>query len=190
MRHDRAVRRPRPAARILLVDRHGCVLMFRFTPQDRPPLWCTPGGAVDPGESYAAAARRELWEEVGLDIDCGPEVAQRTVDFRTFEGTDVTADERYFRVDVDTIERIDAAGDYMCIYTADNSLILRETMKDLEKRLDPRYFQRVHRSTIVNLSQVREVKPHTNGECFLVLGSGAQVKVSRSYRDVVARFVH
>ena len=95
-----------------------------------------------------------------------------------------------FRVDVDSIERIDAAGDYMCIYTADNSLILRETMKDLEKRLDPRNFQRVHRSTIVNLSQVRQVKPHTNGECFLVLESGAQVKVSRSYRDVVACFVH
>ncbi|GLT01570.1 DNA-binding response regulator [Sphingobium jiangsuense] len=95
-----------------------------------------------------------------------------------------------FRVDVDSIERIDAAGDYMCIYTADNSLILRETMKDLEKRLDPRNFQRVHRSTIVNLSQVRQVKPHTNGECFLILESGAQVKVSRSYRDVVARFVH
>ena len=95
-----------------------------------------------------------------------------------------------FRVDVDQIERIDAAGDYMCIYTEDNTLILRETMKDLEKRLDPRRFQRVHRSTIVNLDLVKQVKPHTNGECFLVLGSGAQVKVSRSYRDVVARFVH
>ena len=95
-----------------------------------------------------------------------------------------------FRVDVESIERIDAAGDYMCIHTADNSLILRETMKDLEKRLDPRTFQRVHRSTIVNLDQVRQVKPHTNGECFLVLESGAQVKVSRSNRDVVARFVH
>jgi two-component system LytT family response regulator len=95
-----------------------------------------------------------------------------------------------FRVDVDTIEKIDAAGDYMCIYTADNTLILRETMKDLEKRLDPRRFQRVHRSTIVNLDLVRQVKPHTNGECFLVLDSGASVKVSRSYRDVVARFVH
>ena len=95
-----------------------------------------------------------------------------------------------FRVDVDTIEHIEAAGDYMCIYTGDNSLILRETMKDLERRLDPRVFQRVHRSTIVNLDQVRQVKPHTNGECFLVLGSGAEVKVSRSYRDVVARFVH
>lgn len=95
-----------------------------------------------------------------------------------------------FRVDVDSIERIDAAGDYMCIYTGDNTLILRETMKDLEKRLDPRRFQRVHRSTIVNLDLVKQVKPHTNGECFLVLDSGAQVKVSRSYRDVVARFVH
>ncbi len=95
-----------------------------------------------------------------------------------------------FRVDVASIEHIEAAGDYMCIYTGDNSLILRETMKDLERRLDPRAFQRVHRSTIVNLDQVRQVKPHTNGECFLVLESGAEVKVSRSYRDVVARFVH
>ncbi|QSB45141.1 LytTR family transcriptional regulator DNA-binding domain-containing protein [Tsuneonella flava] len=95
-----------------------------------------------------------------------------------------------FRVEIETIEHIEAAGDYMCIYTGDNSLILRETMKDLERRLDPRKFQRVHRSTIVNLDQVRQVKPHTNGECFLVLESGAEVKVSRSYRDVVARFVH
>jgi len=95
-----------------------------------------------------------------------------------------------FRVDVDTIERIDAAGDYMVIYTGDRNLILRETMKDLEKRLDPRRFQRVHRSTIVNLDLVKQVRPHTNGECFLVLNSGASVKVSRSYRDVVARFVH
>lgn len=94
-----------------------------------------------------------------------------------------------FRVDVDTIERIDAAGDYMCIYTGEQTLILRETMKDLERRLDPRKFQRVHRSTIVNLELVRQVKPHTNGECFLVLGSGAQIKVSRSYREVVARFL-
>ncbi|NBC88466.1 MAG: response regulator [Alphaproteobacteria bacterium] len=95
-----------------------------------------------------------------------------------------------FRVEVESIEHIEAAGDYMCIYTGDNSLILRETMKDLERRLNPRKFQRVHRSTIVNLDQVRQVKPHTNGECFLVLHSGTEVKVSRSYRDVVARFVH
>jgi two-component system, LytTR family, response regulator len=126
-----------------------------------------------------------------------PEAHEELVD-----GSDVVAANRFekminikdqgqiFRVDVDTIERIDAAGDYMCIYVGGETLILRETMKDLEKRLDPRRFQRVHRSTIVNLDLVKQVKPHTNGECFLVLESNAQVKVSRSYRDVVARFVH
>ena len=141
-------------------------------------------------------------EEVGRLKEVLAEVAPNAVDQIGDGGGEAPSSNRFeklinikdrgqiFRVDVDTIERIDAAGDYMCIYTGDNTLILRETMKDLEKRLDPRRFQRVHRSTIVNLDLVKEVKPHTNGECFLVLGSGAQVKVSRSYRDVVARFVH
>jgi 8-oxo-dGTP diphosphatase len=103
------MRQPRPAARILLVDGAGRVLLFRFTPGDRAPFWCTPGGALDPGESYAAAARRELREEVGIDRDCGPQVAQRTVDFLTIERVEVTADERWFRVDVDTCD-VDPAG--------------------------------------------------------------------------------
>ena len=131
-----------------------------------------------------------------------PEAAAEIVAGEGFGGGDGMAANRFekminikdrgqiFRVDVDTIELIEAAGDYMVIKTGDNSLVLRETMKDLEKRLDPRRFQRIHRSTIVNLDLVKQVKPHTNGECFLVLGSGGQVKVSRSYRDVVARFVH
>jgi two-component system LytT family response regulator len=146
-------------------------------------------------------SERKMAEEAGKLKEVLAEVAPEAVE-SVEQAEDVHSASRYeklinikdrgqiFRVDVDTIEKIDAAGDYMCIYTGDNTLILRETMKDLEKRLDPRRFQRVHRSTIVNLDLVRQVKPHTNGECFLVLDSGSQVKVSRSYRDVVARFVH
>ncbi len=104
-----SARAERPAARILLVDGHGRVLLFRFDPGDRPPFWCTPGGAVDPGESYAEAARRELREETGIDMECGPEVAQRHVEFVTIEGVPVTADERYFRVRTDVSE-IDTGG--------------------------------------------------------------------------------
>jgi 8-oxo-dGTP diphosphatase len=92
---------PRPAARILLTDGAGRALLFRFTPDDRPPFWCTPGGAVDPGESYEAAARRELLEETGIDLDPGAQVASRYVEFVTIEGVPVAADERYFRVRVD-----------------------------------------------------------------------------------------
>ena len=57
-----SARTPRPAARILLVDGENRVLMFRFTPDDRPPLWCTPGGAVDPGESYADTSLFQIVE--------------------------------------------------------------------------------------------------------------------------------
>ena len=97
-------RQPRPAARILLLDPGGRVLLFRFTPDDRPPFWCTPGGAVDPGESYTEAARRELREETGLDLDPGPEIRQRHVDFITIEGVPVSADERYFLVRAESAE--------------------------------------------------------------------------------------
>ena len=103
------MRARRPAARILLVDGAGRVLLFRFTPGDRPPFWVTPGGALDPGEDYPTAARRELREEVGLDLDCGPEIARSEVEFVTIEGVPVTADERYFRVDLNACE-VDPAG--------------------------------------------------------------------------------
>ena len=103
------MRVPRPAARILLVDAEARVLLFRFTTADRAPFWCTPGGAVDPGEDFPAAARRELFEETGLDADCGPEVARRAADFLSLEGVEVTADERYFRVAVDRLE-VDPQG--------------------------------------------------------------------------------
>ncbi len=93
-----SARKQRPAARLLLLDPQDRLLLFRFAADDRPPFWCTAGGACDPGESYADAARRELIEETGFDLPPGPEVAQRRVDFTSLEGVPVTADERYFLI--------------------------------------------------------------------------------------------
>ncbi len=92
-------------------------------------------------------------------------------------------------VDVADVEYIDAAGDYMCIHVGQRTHILRETMKTMQKRLDPKVFQRIHRSSIINLDKVKEVRPHSNGECFLTLMNGTELKVSRSYKDVVGRFM-
>ena len=93
--------------------------------------------------------------------------------------------QRIVRVDIEAIQWIDAAGDYMCIHAANETHVLRATMRELEHRLDPRRFQRVHRSTIVNLARVKEMRPHVNGEYFLLLDSGHELKLSRSYKDKI-----
>ena len=64
----------------------------------------------------------------------------------------------------DQIEWIDAAGDYMCVHAGGETHIMRKTMKELEAELDPDLLQRIHRSTIVNVNQVREMQSHINGE--------------------------
>lgn len=93
------------------------------------------------------------------------------------------------RVPIASIEWIDAAGDYMCIHASGNTHILRGTMKELEEILDPKMFQRVHRSTIVNLKLVKSLRAHMNGEYFLTLEGGHELKLSRTYRDKVEYFL-
>jgi two-component system LytT family response regulator len=88
----------------------------------------------------------------------------------------------------DEIDWIDAAGDYMCVHSKGETYILRMTMKKLEQELDPEILQRVHRSTIVNVNQVREMQSHINGEYFLTLTNGHTVKLSRSYKDKLKFF--
>ena len=86
------------------------------------------------------------------------------------------------------IEWIDAAGDYMCVHARGETHIMRTTMKTLEKELDPAILQRIHRSAIVNVSQVQQLRAHINGEFFLTLKCGHKLKLSRSYKDRLRYF--
>jgi len=101
----------------------------------------------------------------------------------------ITQGRETLRLPIASIDWIDAAGDYMCIHAAGQTHVLRGTMKELEELLDARLFQRVHRSTIVNLRRVKTLRAHINGEYFLTLESGQEVKLSRSYRDKVELFL-
>jgi len=93
--------RLRRAARIIVLDREARALMFRFDVPGRAPFWVTAGGECEPQESFAEAARRELFEETGIRADPGPEIARLTPQFVTVEGEPVQADERYFLVRID-----------------------------------------------------------------------------------------
>lgn len=94
------------------------------------------------------------------------------------------------RVPVNSILWIDAAGDYMCVHTEnDGTHILRKTMKQLEEILDPKIFVRSHRSSIVNINFIQKFCSQLNGEYYLVMKNGKELKVSRSYKDKVKQLV-
>jgi two-component system LytT family response regulator len=90
-------------------------------------------------------------------------------------------------VPVDTIDWVDAAGDYMCIHADGRTWVMRGTMKGLEDQLDPAEFVRIHRSAIVNRSRVQGLRAHRNGEYFVSLLCGEELKLSRGYRDNLER---
>jgi len=96
--------------------------------------------------------------------------------------------QQIFRVPLAEIRWIDAAGDYVCIHTDRETHVLRATMRELEERLDATRFPRIHRSVIVNAARVAALRPHRNGEYYLTLDSGDELKLSRSYRDRLALF--
>jgi two-component system LytT family response regulator len=89
---------------------------------------------------------------------------------------------RVFFLKAAEIDWIEAADYYVYLHVGGKSHLLRETMNALEKQLDPRKFQRVHRSTIVNLDRIKELQPHAHGDYSIILQDGTPLKLSRSYR--------
>jgi two-component system, LytTR family, response regulator len=83
----------------------------------------------------------------------------------------------------DEIDWIEAADYYASLHVGPRTHLVRRSMSDLERDLDPRTFCRVHRSAIVNVARVRELRLDANGEYEIVLDSGTKVRLSRSYRE-------
>lgn len=92
--------RLRRAARLIVIDPEIRALMFRYDVPGRAPFWVTAGGECEPGETFDEAARRELFEETGITVDPGPEIARMTPEFITVQGEPVQADERFYFIRV------------------------------------------------------------------------------------------
>jgi two-component system LytT family response regulator len=86
-------------------------------------------------------------------------------------------------VSIDDLDYVEAAGNYLSLHAGNESYLIREKIGRFELRLDPERFVRIHRSTIVNVDRVKEMQPLFNGDQILVLRSGKQLTVSRTYRE-------
>lgn len=96
---------------------------------------------------------------------------------------------RILFLSVEDIRWIEAQENYVRLCTGKDSYLLRETIGNIENRLDPRTFLRVHRSAIVNLQHVKEVKSEPDGDATVVLKSGETVPMSRSYRSRIQKLL-
>ena len=84
-------------------------------------------------------------------------------------------------LDKDEIDWIEADGDYVCIHKGVKTHLIRATLKAVQAELSDSDFQRIHRSTIVNLNKIDEIISTQKGEAIVVMKMGQRLKVSRSY---------
>ncbi len=89
----------------------------------------------------------------------------------------------------DEVDWIEAVGDYAGLHVGEKTPLIRETLNSLERNLDPSRFVRIHRSAIVQISRIRELRRMKNRELRLSLGDGTQLKVSRTYRERLDGFM-
>ena len=95
----------------------------------------------------------------------------------------------YRLIAVKDIDWVDAAGDFMCVHLAGVTHVIRSTMKDLMAKLNPDYFMRIHRSTIVNTNAIIVGGPNAKGEYFVDLNCGERLKVGRTYVGSMKEFL-
>jgi two-component system LytT family response regulator len=120
-----------------------------------------------PGEAARAGAPRAPWAERLL----------------------VAEDGKVLFLPAREIEFIQSAGKYVKVFAQGRCHLLRQPLYELESRLDPRHFVRVHRTSIVNVEQIVEMHPLFHGDCELVLRRGTRLPLSRRYRDHFERFL-
>lgn len=90
---------------------------------------------------------------------------------------------RFVLLKAEEIGWITSAGDYVELHARGRSFLVRMTISQLEEQLDPRSFARIHRTTIVNLDRVEEIRPLPQGDFIVRMNGGATLRLSRTYRD-------
>ena len=88
-------------------------------------------------------------------------------------------------IDVSDMDWIEAAGDYLYIHVNRHKYLIRQTLSEIQERLDPTRFQRIHRSTIVNLNRIQELQSQDHGDYHVILKDGTALKLSRSFRSTL-----
>ncbi len=100
---------------------------------------------------------------------------------RTMRRLVINSSGRVLFLGVSEIDWIESAGNYVRIHAGAEAHLYRETLRDLEAKLDPEEFLRIHRSTIVRIERIRELRPWFHGAFVVVLRDGTELQSSRGF---------
>ena len=132
-------------------------------------------------DALAAERDREFGQRLASVLgEVGPNGAKTST--RQAERIVVRSAGRVVFVKTSDIDWVEAAGDYVTLHVGKKSWLLRETIAEIDEKLQAKGFSRIHRSTIVNTERISEMHPLDNGEYRLLLRDGTELKLSRSYR--------
>jgi two-component system LytT family response regulator len=149
-----------------------------------------PIDAEDLRKSVERARRRRTQDEAGAwrgelralvaafahEIPAAGDTAERIL---------VRTNGRVHVLDPREIDWVEAAGDYVTIHAAGSPHLVRDSLRNIEARLAPHGFLRIHRSTIVKLASIRELVAKDSGDHEVVLHNGTVLRLSRSYKDAL-----
>jgi two-component system, LytTR family, response regulator len=96
---------------------------------------------------------------------------------------------RVFFVRTEEIDWVEASGNYVKVHTKSEAHLLRESMKNMEAKLDPKTFVRIHRSAIVNIDRIKELEPWFHGEYIVIMRDGTRLTASRVFSDRLSALI-
>ncbi|MEO7085985.1 MAG: LytTR family DNA-binding domain-containing protein [Gemmatimonadaceae bacterium] len=96
---------------------------------------------------------------------------------------------RVFFIRTDEIDWVEASGNYVKIHAKADAHLLRESMKNMEAKLDPKIFVRIHRSAIVNIDRIKELEPWFHGEYIVIMRDGTRLTASRVFSDRLSALI-
>ena len=132
-----------------------------------------------------AWAKRWLQRESQAELHTGMQKMLREADTALKNRIVIRSEGKVMLLAKDEVEWIEADGNYLKFHTRQGAHIMRQTMKEFENSPQSANFVRIHRSTMINLSQLRELRPFYTGEYIVFLRSGKELTLSRKYRDAV-----
>ena len=128
-------------------------------------------------DACAAPASERIALQPRASLEKPPAAALRAIDRIAVKGAG-----RVLVLRLREIDWIEAHADYVALHIGTKSWLIRNSISALEPRLAPAGFVRIHRSTLLNIDRVRELRPLSKGEYTVVLFDGTELKLSRSYR--------